>query len=169
MGRQSNCMIKPSNVTGPKTRQSESKMMFQSQMMKNNGRLSPSSERYDRSTSLIVSTLINIKIPNQQAQGCTMGYREKNLRLEDPIDGHDNVSRGIIFPEQRILIFDGINTYTFSPGNCGACNIDVSQNHSQPIPVQASVFTMCLRAHGGSAWNVERWFKCHPPTSHTPL
>ena len=72
--------------------------------MKNYGRLFPSSERDDRSTSLIVSTLINNKIPNQQAQRCTMGYKEKNLKLEDPRDGHDNVSRGIVFPEQRILM-----------------------------------------------------------------
>ena len=34
--------LKPSNMTGPKTRQSESKMMFQSQMMNNYGILSPS-------------------------------------------------------------------------------------------------------------------------------
>ena len=45
IGRQYNCMAKHSNVTGPKTRQSDSKMMFPSQMMKIYGILSPSSER----------------------------------------------------------------------------------------------------------------------------
>ena len=34
----------------------------------------------------------------------TMGYIEKTLRLEDPRDGQDNVSRGIIFRDQRIVL-----------------------------------------------------------------
>ena len=34
----------------------------------------------------------------------TMGYIEKTLKLEDPRDGQDNVSRGIIFREQRIVL-----------------------------------------------------------------